>query len=466
MITPSLVKFLGPIDFTFAPGILKATTNITPKQLKTPAKKFFRFTEGELALELAPKFIPSGTLEFTIGPESNPVIAGSVVADYKDGAFVATGDIWPARPIPGISKASGKVEYHSQKGWSGKLFAESSSIPLSTATAEFGFAEQGGEFKAKGSGGIVTTLKGKELGLGLDWAGGEVAYSGKVAIADPLPLIKTVTLGGHYAKGVLRMSGDADIVWNKFKGSMKVVYVRKDGDEEGKFSGEATVSHTTEKSSVKVTLKYNETGKLSGSGTAAYQVTKDIRPELGIVLSEDGRIKATGEAKLKDIPFGAAWPAPPDNNRKLLGAAMKFSVPTPLPACTAFLEIYGSLGVRYGVGPVTLRGVVFNGELYPLEGDPRIKARLKGALVVPAFGEIYGSVGANLEVEVLGGAIGAKGGIEVRPALRVQGEAGIAVDAAYASGAFAFSAEAYAKGQMHATLKVNLKAEVSAGWGA
>lgn len=465
VITPSVVKFLGPIDFAFAPGVLKATKNITPEQLKTPAKKFFRFTKGDLALELAPKFVPSGTLEFTIGPEANPVIAGSIVAAYKDGAFVATGDLWPARPIPGISKASGKVEYHSQKGWSGKLSAESSSIPLSTTTAEFSFAEQNGDLKAKGSGAIVTSLKGKELSLALDWAGGEVAYSGKVAIADPLPLIKTVTLDGRYAKGILRMSGNADIAWNQFKGSMRVVYVRKDGDEEGKFSGEATVKHDTEKSSVKVALKYNEAGKLSGSGTGAYQVTKDIRPELGIVISQDGRIKATGEVKLKDISFGKAWPAPPDNSKTIVQGGLKFRFPTPLLVVNGFGEVTGSLGVRFGVGPVMLKGVLFKGELFPLEKDPKIKAQLRGALVVPAFGEIYGTVGAFLGVEVLGGAVGLKGGIEVRPALRVQGEAGLAVDAAFASGAFSFSAEAYAKGQMYATLAVNLKAEVSAGYG-
>ncbi|HEV2817327.1 MAG TPA: DUF4157 domain-containing protein [Allosphingosinicella sp.] len=465
VITPKVVKFLGPVEFAFAPGVLKATKNLSPDKLRTPAKKFFRFTSGELALELAPKFVPSGTLDFTVGPAANPLIAGKVAADYKDGAFVATGDLWPARPIPGISKAAGKVEYHSQRGWSGKLTAESSSIPLSTTTAEFSFAEQNGELKARGAGAILTKVKGKELSLGVDWAGGEVTYSGKVAIPDPLPLVKLVTLDGRYARGILRMTGNADIIWNQFKGSMKVTYVRKDGEEEGKFSGEATVARVTEKSAVTVTLKYNEAGKLTGSGTGAYQVTKDIRPELGLVVSEDGRIKATGEVKLKDISFGAAWPAPPKNNKTIVKGGLKFRFPTPLLIVNGFGEITGSLGVRFGVGPVMLKGVVFRGELYPLDKDPKINAKLKGALVVPAFGELYGTIGAFLGAEVAGGAVGVKGGIEARPALRVQGEAGLAVDAAYAGGAFSFSAEAYAKGSMYVTLRVDLKAEVSAGYG-
>jgi hypothetical protein len=463
-ITPT-IKFLGKLNVEFGPDMLKIVKGLEPEKLKSPAPDFFRFTQGNLSVNLAPSFSANGSLSFTVGPAAKPLILGELTASADGDAFVAVGKLKAARKIPGIDKAEGDVQYHSKTGWSGKLTSTTSSIPGSTANLELGFTDKAGKLTPYGKGEITSRIRTTTLVMRADWDGQELSYKGGVTIPNPLPLIKEVALSGSYAKETLRLSGNADIAWNQFKGSMKVVYVRKDGDEDGKFSGEATVSHTTEKSSVKVTLKYNEAGKLSGSGTASYQVTKDIRPELGIVISEDGRIKATGEVKLKDIPFGKAWPAPPDNSKKLLGAAIKFSVPTPLPAVTAFLEIYGSLGVRYGVGPVMLRGVVFIGELYPLERDPRIKARLKGALVVPAFGEIYGSVGANLGVEVLGGAIGAKGGIEVRPALRVQGEAGIGVDAVYASGAFAFSAEAYAKGQMYATLKVNLKAEVSAGWG-
>src|SRR5207245_5566289 len=97
----------------------------------------------------------------------------------------------------------------------------------------------------------------------------------------------------------------------------------------------------------------------------------------------------------------------------------------------------------YGVGTVMLKGVVFEGELYPLEDDPKIKASLKGKLSIPAYGEIYGTFGAYIGVEVALGAVGAKGGVEVTPTLRLQTEAALDVEAAYEAYAFTFSAEAY-----------------------
>jgi hypothetical protein len=132
---------------------------------------------------------------------------------------------------------------------------------------------------------------------------------------------------------------------------------------------------------------------------------------------------------------------------------------------TAYGEIKVSAGLKYGVGPVMLKGLMFVGELYPLEDDPQVKANLKGKLAVPAYGEIYGTFGAYIGLEVLLGAVGAKGGIEVTPALRIEGEGGIDFDAKYQAAAFTFSAEAYAKGRMLAKLDVDLLAELYAAWG-
>jgi hypothetical protein len=78
---------------------------------------------------------------------------------------------------------------------------------------------------------------------------------------------------------------------------------------------------------------------------------------------------------------------------------------------------------------------------------------------------MYGKFGASIGVEVLFGAVGAKGGIDVIPALRIEGEGGINFTADYQEGGFSFEAEAYAKGRMLATLKVNLTAEIYAAWG-
>ncbi|MFN3615627.1 MAG: hypothetical protein ACK4WC_13850, partial [Rubrimonas sp.] len=132
---------------------------------------------------------------------------------------------------------------------------------------------------------------------------------------------------------------------------------------------------------------------------------------------------------------------------------------------TAFAQITGSLGLDYGVGPVTISGVRFKGELFPFEDDPQIKARLTGRLAVPGHGALYGSFGAFLGAELAAGAVGAKGGVTIDPALRIAGEGGVDVDAAYENRAFSFSAEAYARGRLDASATVNLQARIYAAWG-
>jgi hypothetical protein len=112
-----------------------------------------------------------------------------------------------------------------------------------------------------------------------------------------------------------------------------------------------------------------------------------------------------------------------------------------------------------------VKGVRFSGELYPLEDDPQVKAQLKGTLSVPAYGELRGKFGAYIGVEVLLGAVGAKGGIDATPALGVKGEGALEFDASYESGGFSFAAEAHAMGSMYARLGVNLSAEIYAAWG-
>src|SRR5262249_22006580 len=145
------------------------TAPISADKLKAPIPGF-RFTEGSLALSLFPSFVPKGNLKFEIGPAGKPVILGDLAARY-DGAFIATGTLTPGGKVPGISAAEGKVEYNSDKGWSGKLTATSTSIPNSTVNAELGFTSEKGAFHAYGAGGIKTQVKNSTLELKAAWAG-------------------------------------------------------------------------------------------------------------------------------------------------------------------------------------------------------------------------------------------------------------------------------------------------------
>jgi hypothetical protein len=463
VIKPS-IAFLPELKIRYGEDLLEVIAPLSHDKLSPPIPHF-RFTDGQLSLALFPTFVPSGSLKFEVGPKGRPVMLGDIVAKYEGGAFVATGALTPGGKIPGIKDAAGKVEYHSEQGWSGKLTATSSTMPLATSvSAELGFTSGKGGVRAYGAGGITTKIKDSDLVLKASWHGAGVHYEGAVTVPKPLPLVEKVRLEGSYAEDTLRLKGDAAITWKSFSSTMTVNYVRKDGEDD-RFFGKAAINVKTDKASGHLDLAFSESGRFTGKGSVAYQVTKNVRPELGVEIGEDRRVKVLGEVKLPDIMLTKEWPKPGGGEISIFKAGAKFNVPTPVPGVTAYGEIRGGLSVGYGIGPAMLKNVKFSGELYPFEEDPKIKASLVGRFSVPAYGELRGLFGAYIGAEVLLGAVGAKGGIDLKPTLTVRGEGAIDFNAAYESEGFSFAAEAYARGQMFAALKVDLSATVYAAWG-
>src|SRR5262249_44432946 len=151
--------------------------------------------------------------------------------------------------------------------------------------------------------------------------------------------------------------------------TMDVFYRRKDG-EDGKFSGKADVNIAVNKATGKLHLQFDEAGNYWGSGEVSYPVTKDIVPKVGIELTKDHPVKATGEVAVNDIPLTKMWPKPGGGQLEFIkNVGVTFDIPTPIPAVTVFGHLYASAGLGYGVGPVMLAGLNFKGELYPLEDD-------------------------------------------------------------------------------------------------
>ncbi len=464
-ITPS-IPLLPKLNVVYEKQVLKLVAPIPAEKLVSPLPGAFRFTGGELALQLSPTLVPSGMIQFAIGPAAKPVMKGEISVKLDSGTVTAQGRLTPAEKLPGIDAAEGIVTWNSDTGWSGKIAATSSRIPKSTANVEIGFKQTGGKFDPYASGGITTQVRGATLELGARWDGQGLGYHGAVTVEKPLPLVDKVRLSGRYSDRGLWLEGDAAVVWKSFNATMKVGYSRKEEDEEGRFSGSATIVIKTEKAEGSVALNFDEQGRYWGKGSIGYQVTRNMRPVLGVELTPDRRVKVSGEVKVGDIPLTRMWPSPEGGRIDIIkGLGVKFSIPTPVPAVTAYGEIRGSLGLRYGVGPVTLKAVVFKGELYPLEDDPQVKARLTGTFAVPAFGELFGTFGAYIGLEVALGAVGAKGGIEITPSLRIEGEGGLAIEADYDKDGFSFSAEAYAKGRLLAKARVDLVADLYAAWG-
>jgi hypothetical protein len=462
----SSVPFLGNLSVVYARDELKLVAPIPAKKLVSPLPGAFRFTGGELALQLSPSLVPNGTLTFSIGPAAKPVMLGTLNVTVANGALVATGELTPAGKLPGVSAAAGRVVWNSDEGWSGKLTATSTSIPRSTADVEIGFTTNAGRFAPYGTGAILTSVRNTELRLGARWDGHALTYTGSVRVQKPLPLVESVRLSGRYGERGLFLAGDADVTWKQFRATMKVEYNRAEDEDEGRFSGSATIVVKTEKADGALNLNFDERGRYWGKGSLGYQVTKDLRPVLGVEITKDQRIKLYGQVSIGDIILVRSWPSAEGGKVPIIkGIGGKFSIPTPVPAVTAYIELRGSLLLVYGVGPVVLRAVVFAGELYPFEDDPKVAAKLSGTFAVPAYAELRGTFGAYIGAEVAGGAIGAKGGIDITPSLRIEGEGGVKIAADYDKDGFSFDAEAYAKGQLVAAAKVLLAAELYAAWG-
>lgn len=464
-ITPTIPIFRR-LDVTFSRDTLALVAPLDKDKLRSPFPAGFRFTGGELALQLSPELVPRGSLTFSVGPAAQPLINGALSVTMTGGVLIASGDLTPARPIPGISSASGNVTWRSDTGWQGAIRATSSSIPHSTADLELGFRTEGEQFAPYARGGLVSQVRNTQIGLTASWRGGPVSYRGHTIIENPLPLVERIRLDGTYGERGLHLHGNAPIRWRNIESTIDLNYDQRPDQTEGRFSGTATFAIRTPKAEGTATLAYDDRGRFTGRGTVAYQVTPSLRPQLGIELTADRRVKLTGEVRLNDIELSRRWPSAEGGQLSIIsGLGVKFSIPTPVPAVTAYGEIRGSLGLGYGVGPIMLRGVIFSGELYPFEDDPQVRARLRGSFVVPAYAELYGTFGAYIGLEVALGAVGAKGGVEITPRLRISGEGGIAVDAVYDSGGFSFAAEAYASGQLTASATVNLVADLYAAYG-
>jgi hypothetical protein len=468
VIKPS-VQFLGDLKVRFGPEQLELVQDINVDAINSsaaikPIASVFRFTNGKVSIDLV-KFKPSGDLEFEVGPRNRPVILGAIKATEEGGAFVATGDLKPGAKIPGISEASGQVRYHSRTGWDGRLTAKGQPFSGATADATLGFkTDASGRIDPYATGGLEATIKRGTISMRARWNGRDVSYHGGGSIPRPLPLVREVRLRGSYDDGVLFLEGTAPVEWKNINATAKVAYRKRDGDE-GKFAGSVDVTVKTEKAEGLVQLTLKESGKVTGQGKIKYWVTKHIAPELGIEYGEDERLKLFGSVTLTNIRLLERWPSKEGGRITFLKAGAKFRFPTPIPAVTGFGEVYAEAYLLYGVGPVMLEALMLAGELYPFEEDPKVKAKLKGVLAVPADVTLGGRLGAYIGAEIAFGAVGAKGGIDVVPKLTILGAIKGDIAAEYTAGAFSFEAMAIAEGTLKGSVALELSVTLSALWG-
>jgi Domain of unknown function (DUF4157) len=460
------ISFLGDLQIKYGKDLLALKAPLDPKKFKPPFPGL-TFTGGGLALQLAPEFRPQGNLEFAIGPAGQAFMTGSVDASVDGGAFKAAGTLVPAK-LPGINEAKGEVTYHSMKGWSGTLTASKSKLPNSTSIdVVIGFRQEGDKVVKYATGGITTTLKdNKQVKLSVSWTDAGLAYSGFLKWAKPFPIIDNVDLNFTYGSDLLKASGNSKFNFrDHWTGNLDVFYTQKDGEPAKIFGkGYVDVQTKNKKANGRLNLDVDEAGQLSGSGKLSYQLTDKITPELGVTLSKAGKLTISGAVKVGDIEVFGRYPKE-GGTRDLMKLSTSIKLPSPFPAVNPVLKFSAGVSFTYGIGPGMLTGIELSGQFDPLEEDPAITATLKGAFEIPAKVGLTGTFGGQIGLEVLGGALGATGGLDVKPGFELGAKAVTAVVAKYDKGAFSFSGKAYLDAALVLKLGIDLTATFYAGYG-
>jgi hypothetical protein len=453
--------FVRDIRIRLTPA-LEAVADLKPDNLRSPAS-YFRVTDASIALQLSPKFVPNGDAKFEIGPVGRPVVKGVVHARYNDGAFIARGELEPARKIVGLEEASGGVEYHSRKGWSGNLDSTWNGPLGASARLTLGFTQEGDKLKPYAHGKMGLTIKGIGLQAEASWDGGDLTYSGSAVIPNPIRGVKSVRLHAIYANGALRATGEATLDWAKQRATAKINYVCKDGERSGHFSGSANVVLTGDKLSGAFTLKLDEDGPTSASGRLSYQISERIRPTLDVAIDERKRLKLSGNAEVGDLTIVEKWPKKPARHT-LFDDKLDYKIQLLYGAADLFVGGAGHIYLGYSLGPVLLTTVTFSGSLYPLEPDPAIEGTLSGTIVAKGDAGLHGLLDMHIGAELLQGAAGVKGSLGLGAGLHFEAHASVAPAVEYRNG-FTVSAEAYFDSGLELNVGIVAAAEVYTLWG-
>lgn len=463
----STIPMLGEVGIEFGPDLLKAKAPIDAAKLKSPIPGL-RFTGGAFELQLSPNFVPSGSVQFEIGPKGKPIILGDITAKYAGGAFLAEGTIKPGVGIPGVQEAEGKVRFHSERGWSGELRINSTSVPNTVIDVRVAMAQKGDKLDMTAEGGARITVKDKVFDLTAQWVDGSITYRGTGRWEKPFKIVDAIEARVYYRNGYLKISGGGFFTFrNQWKGDITLTYERYAGGGI-KVEGIANVEVETKdkKGKGKLSGGIDERGKLYGKGTIAYQITPTIRPELTVELDKEDHLRITGSLTLGPYTLFGKYPEEGKGRRDLFKITTPgFSIPTPIPAVRAYVKFFAGVGYSVYFGPGKVETIRVTGAFDPLEENPNIVADLAARFTCEAGFGLYGNFGAKLGVDVLFGAGDVNGTITVTPGIIGSAKADVEAKGHYEKGNFTVGMHPKFEMSLDATLGIGGKVTISALWG-
>ncbi|CAD5108371.1 eCIS core domain-containing protein [Zestomonas carbonaria] len=455
-ITPSKVPFLKRLDVAFSPEYFRLKAPLDKSKLQPPFPGA-KLTEASLALELAPKLKPVGTIAFEFGG-ARKVAAAKVEVSADENGLLLSGDLFAY--LPGVDEAKGNVTWKGGE-WSGGVHIESGQMAGKIPYVKSGSVDV---FLAKGridaSGKVKLELPGgNEADLELKYAQSRWVFSGRGRIKVKSPYLKPIEAGIWYDGELFRATGKAGFAFSGLDGTLDATYERKGDKETVHGKGDIKIDKGRAKGSISIVLHPSQ--KITGTGKLSYEIKKDLVASAGITVDENQRITFDGELSFPDILLFKRFPEVEKDN-----TIFKASGSIPIPGASIGpiglkVRLWGSLGYYYYVGPGKLTGVKAAVRFSPFEDNPDFSFNLKAKASIPAGGGIRGKVGADVVIDAYIAEIG--GGLNVTASAGLEGKAELGGEIAYSKDKFSVDASAYIGAAVVIAAALNARVYAEAG---
>lgn len=450
-ITPSKVPFLKRIDVAFSPEYFRLKAPLDKEKLNPPFAGV-KVTEASLAMDLAPKLKPVGTIAFEFGV-GKKLASSKVEVSADENGLMLKGNLFVY--LPGVDEAKGEVKYQSGE-WSGGVHVEANQmkLPYVKGGAVDVFLKAG---KLDATGKVNLELPGNnEASLELNYSKNKWIFQGRGRIKVKSPYLKPIQASIWYDGELLVAKGQAGFAFSGLDGTVDATYENKGGKEKVYGKGDIKIEKGRAKGNILVELHPNE--KITGKGQLSYEIKKDLVAKAGITVDENQKITFDGELSFPDIKLFRRFPEK-DEDITIFTASGSIPIPgASIGPIGLKVKLWGSLGYYYYVGPGVLTGVKAVVKFSPFEADPDFSFNLKAKASIPAGGGIRGKVGADVVIDALIAEVG--GGLNVEANAGLEGKAELGGEISYSKDKFAVDALAYIGGSV--VLAAALKARVYA----
>lgn len=453
-IQPDKVPFLKRIDIAFSPEYFRLKAPLDKEKLKPPFSGV-TITDASLAIDLAPKLKPVGTIAFDVGV-ARKLASGKVTVSADETGIVLDGNLQIF--LPGVDNATGNVKY--QGGvWSGGAHIEASKInlPYIKSGALDVFITAG---RIDATGKLNLELPGKnDASLELKHSDNKWIFQGSGIFKVNNPYLKPIRANIFYDGEFLKVTGKAGFAFAGLDGIVDAVYENKKGQEKIHGKGEIKINKGKAIGSINVELLPNH--KVIGKGHLSYEIKKDMVATAGITVDESQKITFDGELSFPDIQL---FKQIPESRQERPIFEVSSSIPIPGASIGPIglkVKIEGGIYYYYYVGPGVLKGIKAAVKFSPFEDNPDFNFNLKATPSIPAGGGITGKLGAKVAIDALIAEVG--GGLDVSATAGLEGKAELASEIAYSKDKFSVDASAYIGGIIILVAGLNARVYAEAG---